>query len=380
MRRAIFPDGWRRMFCSVVRECDWQVSSYGRLFCLRRGIWPGTVDSSGYHVTKIGGEMWKVHRIVKLTFDGRPRNECAWEVNHLDGNKSNNHLSNLAFATRSENMAHFYAATARLAARRTRAVLWRKVGCKSWTQVPSRGQTALELGISPSTISRCCNSASEAKGHEFQWAPYKERDEQGEEWRDMVDPRSGALVPGRMVSSSGRTRLKDGSRTLGCLQQQGYRRTHISRGDGSFRNEYMHRLVAAAFLGPPPSLHHTHVNHKDFNKCNNAVANLEYVTAAQNAAHRHARVQGVLVYRPAPIESRLYGTNAQWTWHPSRKEAARARSLHYDSVTKCLTGRVQQVKGYEFRRGNTPETCSLPGEEWRQVDFQILLKDKATRR
>jgi hypothetical protein len=46
-----------------------------------------------------------VHRIVALTFygnapDGKP------EINHIDGNKENNHVSNLEWCSRSENIKH----------------------------------------------------------------------------------------------------------------------------------------------------------------------------------------------------------------------------------------------------------------------------------
>ena len=47
-----------------------------------------------------------VHRIVAITYINNPRN-CR-EVNHKDGNKDNNHVSNLEWVTRSENMAHAY--------------------------------------------------------------------------------------------------------------------------------------------------------------------------------------------------------------------------------------------------------------------------------
>lgn len=45
----------------------------------------------------------------------------------------------------------------------------------------------------------------------------------------------------------------------------------------------VHRLVALHFL--PPCSGGTHVNHKDFDRKNNVVSNLEWVTRMQNAQH-----------------------------------------------------------------------------------------------
>lgn len=45
----------------------------------------------------------------------------------------------------------------------------------------------------------------------------------------------------------------------------------------------VHRLVAQAFIENPKSLEE--VNHKDGNKLNNCVSNLEWVTSAENSQH-----------------------------------------------------------------------------------------------
>ena len=42
-------------------------------------------------------------------------------------------------------------------------------------------------------------------------------------------------------------------------------------------------MVAAAFIGPRPKGYH--INHKDGDKANNCVTNLEYVSPSENAIH-----------------------------------------------------------------------------------------------
>lgn len=64
----------------------------------------------GYRVVdlKVAGsrKTVRVHRLVMESFVGKPYKEM---VNHIDGNKSNNNVENLEWATRSENELHAYA-------------------------------------------------------------------------------------------------------------------------------------------------------------------------------------------------------------------------------------------------------------------------------
>lgn len=51
--------------------------------------------------------------------------------------------------------------------------------------------------------------------------------------------------------------------------------------EGKYRTCYVHHLVAAAWLSPA-SINKTQLDHKDENKMNNAVSNLEWVTQPTN--------------------------------------------------------------------------------------------------
>ena len=369
---------------SVKKPC-WQVSSFGRCRDSRGRITLGCLEASGYRNVRISGHRNYVHRVVAYSFLGPPPSDAAWQVNHIDGNCSNNRIDNLEWVSHSENARHSYATNpsrGNAGSKRARPVMIRPLGSHKWTRFSSIKLAAEATSQPYGTVYGRCLKHFQVDGYEYKFAPVQQVDGAGEEWRPMIDARSGRLVSGRMVSSHGRIKSKAGRISLESARKDGYKYTKIRLGSKSqYRTELLHRLVAASFLGLPPSLEHSQINHKDGNKSNNAVENLEYVTPAENMAHRFACQKGRNPLSKAVL-SRAYGTNDEWTHHASQTHAAETLRLHSATVSKCARGVRKHAGGYEFRFAEPePDVVEiLPGEEWRDVDLNAHLKDKEGRK
>ena len=343
----------------------------------------GTLHPSGYYKFGIAGKQWFVHRLVAFTFLGPPPDQQAWQVHHRDGNSSNNRVENLEYATASQNMLYSWAIdTSRRnsGAKLSVPVMWRIVGSQRWTTSASMRQAAAELGMSTFSVWNGCQQGKRSKGYEFQLAKLDEVAAlEQEEWRQMCDPMSGVPVAGRLVSSLGRIKAQNGRISYGCLTKTGYYMTGLRLEFSQSRNESVHRLVAYAFLGPPLNHKRSHVNHKNLNKGDNAVENLEYVTPGEN--HLHSLLNGDRVPRwdGKPLESRKLESSDEWMWHPSVCSAAKALELNNSNIFHCLAGRTKHAGGFEFRRAKTCESEAFAGEEWRKVDINALLQERALR-
>ena len=84
-------------------------STCGEVSVRERILKPAT-DAKGYLRVALARnkslKTYKVHRLVADAFIDN--NERKPEVNHKDGNKHNNHVSNLEWVTKGENLSHAY--------------------------------------------------------------------------------------------------------------------------------------------------------------------------------------------------------------------------------------------------------------------------------
>lgn len=78
-----------------------RVSTHGRVEGLRGGRTFGSVRWSGYMTTQVNPKCFLMHRLVAETWIPNPDKKAV--VDHIDRCKTNNHVSNLRWATQKEN-------------------------------------------------------------------------------------------------------------------------------------------------------------------------------------------------------------------------------------------------------------------------------------
>ena len=124
----------------------------------------------------------------------------------------------------------------------------------------------------------------------------------------------------------------------GSYDKDGYIRVNLTAKNGKVKREYIHRLVAKAFIPNPNN--YPQVNHKDENKQNNCVDNLEWCTAKYNSNHgtrnkRVSKANSIPVYC-FELDKTFYGT----------REAERELGINHSSISKACKGKLKRAGGY----------------------------------
>ncbi len=119
----------------------------------------------------------------------------------------------------------------------------------------------------------------------------------------------------------------------------GYMCVMMSSGNRKYRNNFVHRLVAGAFLPNPHNL--PEVNHKDEDKTNNRVDNLEWCERMYNVYYGDRKKA-----RPVIQMDMQYNAIAEY---PSTREAARALGLNPHSIASVCRGLFHQTGGYRWK-------------------------------
>lgn len=111
------------------------------------------------------------------------------------------------------------------------------------------------------------------------------------------------------------------------------------------RSYRLHRLVALLFI--PNTLNKPQINHKDGNKLNNCINNLEWVTAKENVAH--AFRTGLTKSERAVIKLK---DGVEIARYKSLAQASRENGISSSNLCALLTGAKPYMKtlgGYEWK-------------------------------
>lgn len=153
----------------------------------------------------------------------------------------------------------------------------------------------------------------------------------------------------RVVSSEKRTDFIKGRISKQYDNGRGYLNVSIPI-DGKWSTKSVHRLVAQTFIKNPDNL--PEVNHKDNDRTNNCVDNLEWCTREENIAYRDK--YGRTAKHNAP-KSPVYAINLatlKILHFCSQSEAGRALGVSPGNINAVIKGKRKQTGGYRFENAN----------------------------
>ena len=175
-------------------------------------------------------------------------------------------------------------------------------------------------------------------------------DDTTERWRSVPDWEDVYEVSDRGDPThrcAQRRALAPGRITTGSATRQGYRQAFLSY-HGEWHSALLHRLVLAAFAGPCPDGYE--VNHKNGDKADNRLLNLEYITPSANT--KHAAETGLHVYAQGDAHHRTRYPDAlveEWRRRYAGRESAdaiaRAYGLDRSRVWEIVTGKRRRHSG-----------------------------------
>jgi hypothetical protein len=308
-------------------------------------------DSSGYlSVVLSKNNLPKkivVHRLVGLYFLENPCNKKT--INHKNKLRNDNRVENLEWSTMKEQNIHKNKDNDKTIKKKINICsikpIWRinknteeKIErydnltlAQEWciknkltTSVNAKG------GISQAALGlRSC-----ALGYKWEYENYQEFIE-NEMWKDIPLSITNGKE-GMQISSEGRIKYKNGYIGSG-FEYGGY--LGISIVGKIFK---LHRIVAITFLENAEDK--KIVNHKDGNKLNARLSNLEWVTPSENSIHAYENGLNDNVKAVIQFDIKMNKLNE----FKSINSASRELKIRNTSIGNCCKGRLKTAGGYRF--------------------------------
>lgn len=185
-----------------------------------------------------------------------------------------------------------------------------------------------------------------------------------EEWKQIID------FEKYEVSSFGKVRNKKTGRILKPSNNGGYMVVGLMSNIGKSKTYSIHRLVALTFLDN--SDNKLHVNHKDKNRSNNNINNLEWCSALENNIHKCLTLQqktnqNLKIWR-VDINSgekiELYNSIQEAAKWCVENDFSPLEHNAQGNISNVIRGIYKQSCGFKWI---IQEQCSFENEIWKNI-------------
>ena len=143
-----------------------------------------------------------------------------------------------------------------------------------------------------------------------------------------------------LISKEGKIYSPKTHKLLGIRDRGGYLAFTVCVNNKR-KDLFLHRALAVTFIPNPENL--PFINHKDGNKHNNVLNNLEWCTGSQNVQHAYdtglRKCKKVGQYKNGVLIKEYINC----------MEASKAMKLNYASIWYVLNGRNKNAGGYEWK-------------------------------
>ena len=252
-------------------------------------ILKGSIGENGYKYYRLSKnnnkKMFYAHRLVAEHFIDNPYSLPV--INHKDGNKLNNNVDNLEWVSHSENSEHAHQ-------------------------------------------NKLINKRKKSK--------YYEKDEQGEEWRKILDFHYS-------ISSLGRVRNDNTMLLLSPSLTCGYYKVRLSN-QGKVYDFMIHKLVYQVFNKDFQIQKNYVIDHINGNKLDNRLENLRKISLSENVLDA---LYTQNTNNSCKKVEQLDMLNNHIAYFNSCSQAARELNLDSSTISKVCRGKNKSHGGFKFK-------------------------------